>query len=532
MNKRTQNALLPLVAAIALAFGIFISKYIYTTEGKNYSVDFISSSSTQKIQRILDLVRNHYVDSVDYANIENQIISTVLTHLDPHSTYLSPAETMAERDRMEGEFGGIGIKFKVVKDTLFIVKVFENAPGAKAGLLPGDKIIAVNSKPFVGASINNERIVEELRGEPGSSIKIDILRKQKIASFDIKRVIIPLESVEIAEFIAPNVAYIKISRFSKKTYEEFMDATKKWKEKDLQGMIIDLRGNPGGMLDQVTKLCDEFLEEGQLIVYTKDKYERTEAISTKDGTFKKVPLAVLIDEGSASASEVFSGAMQDNDRAVVLGRRSFGKGLVQRPFELNDGSVMRLTIARYYTPAGRSIQRPYEENKEKYYEKINQRLLTGELFTLDSIVLNDSLKYKTPKGKIVYGGGGILPDIFVPMDSIVMDSLMFTIYSQALIERFVLDSLPLVHKKLSNSILIAYNECLGNDWLNMFKAYLIANHIKWNKKMNEKIWEKFKMDIISEVLDKKFGKFGAFYPTLHNERIIREAIKNLNIKIK
>jgi carboxyl-terminal processing protease len=287
------------------------------------------------------LVRNHYVDSVDYANIENQIISTVLTHLDPHSTYLSPAETMAERDRMEGEFGGIGIKFKVVKDTLFIVKVFENAPGAKAGLLPGDKIIAVNSKPFVGASINNERIVEELRGEPGSSIKIDILRKQKIASFDIKRVIIPLESVEIAEFIAPNVAYIKISRFSKKTYEEFMDATKKWKEKDLQGMIIDLRGNPGGMLDQVTKLCDEFLEEGQLIVYTKDKYERTEAISTKDGTFKKVPLAVLIDEGSASASEVFSGAMQDNDRAVVLGRRSFGKGLVQRPFELNDGSVMR-----------------------------------------------------------------------------------------------------------------------------------------------------------------------------------------------
>jgi carboxyl-terminal processing protease len=193
---------------------------------------------------------------------------------------------------------------------------------------------------------------------------------------------------------------------------------------------------------------------------------------------------------------------------------------------------MRLTIARYYTPAGRSIQRPYEENKEKYYEKINQRLLTGELFTLDSIVLNDSLKYKTPKGKIVYGGGGILPDIFVPMDSIVMDSLMFTIYSQALIERFVLDSLPLVHKKLSNSILIAYNECLGNDWINMFKAYLIANHIKWNKKMNEKIWEKFKMDIISEILDKKFGKFGAFYPTLHNERIIREAIKNLNIKIK
>ena len=320
----------------------------------------------------------------------------------------------------------MAFKIKPYKNyCLIILKVFENAPGAKAGLLPGDKIISVNKKPFVGASIINEKIVEELRGEPGSYIKLEVLRKQKIVSFNIKRIIIPLESVEIAEFIAPNVAYIKISRFSKKTYDEFMEATEKWNEKDLQGMIIDLRGNPGGMLDQVAKLCDEFLEEGQLIVYTKDKYERSETIATKDGKFKKVPLAILIDEGSASASEVFSGAMQDNDRAVVLGRRSFGKGLVQRPFELNDGSVMRLTIARYYTPAGRSIQRPYEENKEKYYDKINQRLLTGELFSLDSIVLNDSLKYKTPKGKIVYGGGGILPDIEVekPIPAVVTQSL-------------------------------------------------------------------------------------------------------------
>lgn len=532
MDKRTHNALLPLVAAIALAFGIFISKYIYTNEGKNFSVDFISSSSTQKIQRILDVVRNHYVDSIDYAHIENEIIGTVLSHLDPHSTYLSPYEMMVERDRMEGEFGGIGIKFKVVKDTLLIVKVFENAPGAKAGLLPGDKIISVNKKPFVGASIINEKIVEELRGEPGSYIKLEVLRKQKIVSFNIKRIIIPLESVEIAEFIAPNVAYIKISRFSKKTYDEFMEATEKWNEKDLQGMIIDLRGNPGGMLDQVAKLCDEFLEEGQLIVYTKDKYERSETIATKDGKFKKVPLAILIDEGSASASEVFSGAMQDNDRAVVLGRRSFGKGLVQRPFELNDGSVMRLTIARYYTPAGRSIQRPYEENKEKYYDKINQRLLNGELFSLDSIVLNDSLKYKTPKGKIVYGGGGILPDIFVPMDSLIIDSLLIKIYQQALIERFVLDSLPLVHKKLSNSIIEAFTECSQNNWMDMFKSYLTANGIKWKKKTNKKVWEKLQKDIIGEVLDKKFGDFGALYPTLHTERIILEALKNLHVKTK
>jgi carboxyl-terminal processing protease len=532
VNKRTKNALLPLVAAIALAFGIFISKYIYSTEGKNYSVDFISSSSTQKIQRILDLVRNHYVDSVDYVNIENQIINTVLSHLDPHSTYLSSHEMMVERDRMEGEFGGIGIKFKIVNDTLFIVKVFENAPGAKAGLLPGDKIISVNNKAFVGQSVTNERIVEELRGEPGSYIKMEILRKQKIVNFNIKRVIIPLKSVEIAEYIAPSVAYVKISRFSKKTYEEFMDATKKWNEKDLQGMIIDLRGNPGGMLDQVTKLCDEFLNEGQLIVYTKDKYERTESIATKDGRFKKVPLAILIDEGSASASEVFSGAMQDNDRAIVLGRRSFGKGLVQRPFELNDGAVLRLTIARYYTPAGRSIQRPYEENKEQYYDKINQRLLTGELFTLDSIVLNDSLKYKTPKGKIVYGGGGILPDIFVPMDSLITDSLLFKIYSQALIERFILDSLPQINKKLSKSINIAYAECTDYNWIEMFKTYLIANGVKLGKKTNPKIWDKLKTDIISEILDKKFGDFGAKYPTLHSERIILQAIKHLNVKSK
>jgi carboxyl-terminal processing protease len=193
---------------------------------------------------------------------------------------------------------------------------------------------------------------------------------------------------------------------------------------------------------------------------------------------------------------------------------------------------MRLTIARYYTPAGRSIQRPYEENKEKYYEKINQRLLTGELFSLDSIVLNDSLKYKTPKGKIVYGGGGILPDIFVPMDSLIIDSLLFKIYQQALIERFVLDSLPIVHKKLSNSILVAFTECSQNNWIDMFKTYLIANGIKLNKKTNKKVWEKLNKDIIGEVLDKKFGDFGALYPTLHSERIILEALKNLHVTPK
>lgn len=522
------NALLPLVASIALIFGIFLSKYIYNTEGKNFSVDFISSSSTQKIQRILDLVRNHYVDSLDYVNVENEIINTVLGHLDPHSTYLSPYEMMVERDRMEGEFGGIGIKFKIVNDTLFIVKVFENAPGEKAGLKPGDKIISVNQKLFVGSSISNERIVEELRGKSGSYIHLDVLRRGKILSFDIKRVIIPLESVEVAELIAPKIAYVKISRFSKKTYDEFIEATKKWEEKDLTAMIIDLRGNPGGMLDQVIKLSDEFLEKGQLVVYTKDKHERSETIATNEGKFKKIPLAILIDEGSASASEVFSGAMQDNDRAVVLGRRSFGKGLVQRPFELNDGSVIRLTIARYYTPAGRSIQRPYEENKEKYYEKINERLLTGELFTIDSVLINDSLKYRTPKGKIVYGGGGILPDIFVPMDSIVYDSLISIVNSQAYIERFVLDSLSQFHKKLPKSILLAYDVCLEYDWSNDFKNYLIKNKVKWKGKIDGRIWKKFNQDIIGEVLDKRFGKFGSYYPILHNEKIIREALKNFN----
>lgn len=521
---------LPLITAIAVVFGLYLGKFIYNGNGpSSFKLDFTSNSSTHKIQRILDAVENYYVDSINYLQIEDEVIQSVLKQLDPHSVYIPASKMQMENDRMEGAFGGVGIQFKVVKDTILVLKVVEKSPAEKSGLKNGDKIIAVNDSVFAGIKLELENIVSKLRGEQGTDVKIGILRKDTILSFDVTRGTLPINSVDYAHILDSSIGYIKINRFSKTTMKEFKKATKNWDEKSLNGMIVDLRGNPGGLLEEVIELCDEFLPEGKMIVFTKDKYATEERLATQDGRFQNIPLTILIDEGSASASEIFAGSMQDNDRAIIIGRRSFGKGLVQRPFDLKDGSVLRLTIARYYTPVGRSIQRDYGKNKTDYYNEISNRLTGGELLNRDSIVVEDSLKYTTPKGKIVYGGGGIIPDLFIPIDTVINDELILRIYQEALVELFVIERLDDYKKLYNEGIEISYNKALEQDVTRDFYTY-IYNKLELKLSYDELSYElknKLQFITISELLEYVYGETGGYYPFLLKDRAVITAKQNL-----
>ena len=536
-NLNYKQISMPIVAAIAVVFGLYLGKYLYTEKGINkYNIDFTSNSSTHKIQRILDAVDNYYVDSINYNQIEEEVIASVLKQLDPHSVYIPAAKMQIENDRMEGVFGGIGVQFKIVKDTIVLLKIIKNGPAEKVGLNAGDKIIRVNDSLFAGNNLSIEKIIGTLRGEKGSKVNVGVLRQSDSLFFEITRGMLPIYSVDYAEILDHSVGYIKINRFSKTTMKEFKKATKNWNEDSLNGLIVDLRGNPGGLLEEVIELCDAFLPEGKMIVYTKDKYQTEERISTDEGKFHAVPLTVLIDEGSASASEIFAGSMQDNDRAVIIGRRSFGKGLVQRPFDLKDGSVLRLTIARYYTPVGRCIQRDYGENKSDYYNEISNRLSGGELSNKDSMVVTDSLKYITPMGNVVYGGGGIIPDLFVPIDSIKTDEksneLLILIYQNALSELFAISQMNQLSKRSFGSMDSAYAKLTE---LAITEKYYEFLKLRLNldtdfKNIPTPLKQKLEDQIITDILGYLFDEAGTYYSFLLKDRAVNSA-KNHFLKV-
>lgn len=528
-NNRYQKASLPLIASIAVLFGLFLGKFVYQSTHLGFQLDLTSSPASNKIQRMLNLINNHYVDSVAYATIEEEIIQSMLNHLDPHSSYMSPLENKIEQGRMEGEFGGVGIKFRMLKDTILVLKTINNGPADKAGILPGDKITKVDGELFVGPEIGLDIIVESLRGKEGSKLQVQVWRDTVAIDFVLQRELVALKSVEYVDYITDSILYVKIIRFSKKTFSEFKAASEKVQANDLKGIIIDLRGNPGGYMDQVIKLCDEFLPNGKLIVFTKDKYERDETFATKKGQFQQVPLVVLIDEKSASASEIFAGAMQDNDRGLIIGRRSFGKGLVQRPFEFSDGSVLRLTISRYYTPVGRSIQKPYGENKQAYKDEIHDRIVKGELYNADSMSFPDSLKFITPKGKLVYGGGGVFPDIFIPADSVGYENFLLDIYHNALIELFVLNELKTLNKIIGiNSIASDFELLRTLGLFEKFMLFLPTQGIKnLPKEVNTLVKKRLHQEILAEILEHFYEERGKMYPFLQKDTGVTKALESL-----
>jgi carboxyl-terminal processing protease len=417
MNKKLNKIYLPIFFAIVLVSGIFLGKALNNNPHTNYAHLYRANN---KLGVIIDYIETRYVDTISRSTLEESAIPAILKELDPHSVYI-PAEDMKAVDEdMRGNFEGIGVVFNHQTDTAIIISVITGGPSDKVGVLAGDRIIMVNDSLIAGQNMPSDNVVAMLKGEKGTKVKVSLERKNvpNLIDVEIIRDKIPLYSVDVSYMIDDEIGFIKINRFSGTTFKEFIEGVEKLQDQGLKKLILDLRGNTGGYMVAATNIVDQFLEAGKMIVYTQGKSSPKQDIySTSRGVCKDVELIVLQDEFSASASEILSGAMQDNDRGTIIGRRSFGKGLVQEPYQFSDGSVIRLTIARYYTPTGRSIQKPYSDNKEDYYDDLNERYRHGEFLEADSIHFADSLKYVTPGGNIVYGGGGIMPDIFVPLDT-------------------------------------------------------------------------------------------------------------------
>lgn len=417
MENRFKYAyLIPLVLAIMLASGTWLG-YKIATNGSDISVTY-GNAKFQKLMEILDILDKKYVDTVKAEDLFEASIADMLMQLDPHSTYIAAKDLSKMTESIEGKFGGIGIRFFLFRDTICVTNVIGGSPSEAVGIKAGDKIIKVNGQKVAGIKITNDSVMSLLKGPEFTYVDLTIKRKNKIFTLKVQRGTIPIETISAAFMLNPTTGYIKIDQFSVFTGQEFKQAANLLKLKGMQKLVMDLRDNGGGVLQAAIEVADEFLPNKTPLLKTKGKSMPEEIyLATHTGALESMPLTILINSNSASASEILAGAIQDNDRGTIVGRRSFGKGLVQEDIQLRDGSNLRLTIARYYTPTGRCIQKPYNKGYEEYYENYLEGLENGELFAPDSSVFNDSLKYKTPKGKIVYGGGGIMPDVFVPLDT-------------------------------------------------------------------------------------------------------------------
>ena len=411
---------LPLIVGVAVAAGIFIGSKLNFNDSTEKI--FATNSKKDKLNRLIDYIDYEYVDNVNTDSIVDVTVNGILENLDPHSVYIPKDAYEHNADDMRGNFVGIGISFYTYKDSIAVIRAIEGGPAAKAGIKGGDRILYANDKKLFGEGLNRDSITAHLKGEKNTKVTLKVHREgeAKLLEFKVKRKEVPLVSVDASYKLTKDMGYIKINRFSETTYNEFKVALEELIDEGITKLVLDLRGNPGGYISTAERIVDEFLEDDKLVLITRNKSgEENRTYATRKGDFENGKLYVLINENSASASEIVAGALQDNDKGTIIGRRSFGKGLVQREMSLGDGSAIRLTIARYYTPTGRSIQKPYGNGNEDYYSDYQERYRNGELISGDSIKVADSLRYITPKGKVVYGGGGIIPDIFVPKDTSV-----------------------------------------------------------------------------------------------------------------
>lgn len=436
-----KNRLMPFLLAICLVAGILIGTF-YTNHFSGNKLGIINTSSN-KLNALLHIIDEQYVDTVSMFNLVEEAMPQILAELDPHSSYIPAKDLEAVNSDLKGSFSGIGVQFTIQDDTIHINSVIQGGPSEKVGLLAGDRIVEVDDSSFVGKIVTNSEAMRRLKGEKGSKVKLGIYRpgEKEILHFTVVRGDIPVKSIDAAYMINDKFGYVKVNKFGETTYPELLVALAQLSQANCKGMIIDLRGNTGGYMAAAIQMVNEFSPNNKLIVYTEGrKSPRENYTSNGTGSSQTMPLIVLMDEGSASASEIFAGAIQDNDRGTIIGRRSFGKGLVQQPIEFSDGSAIRLTIARYYTPSGRCIQKPYEKGNDAEYEMdIITRYEHGEFFSADSIKQNIKEIYHTSLGRTVYGGGGIMPDIFVPQDTTGMTSYYRMAATRGLIIRYTLD---------------------------------------------------------------------------------------------
>ncbi len=417
-NNSKFNIILPIVISVSLVTGILIAEVLNKS---NTSQSILIPQNKDKLNMVVDYVANEYVDEVSRDELAEIAIPKFLETLDPHTVYFTSDEAKAVEEELKGQFDGIGVQFNIYRDTVLVVNVIKGGPSEKYGLKDGDRIVAVNDSVIAGIGINNEEVMGHLKGIGGTKVELDVYRRgeEDLIPIAIVRGSIPLRSVDAFYMVNSNTGYIKISSFSSNTHNQFVDAVFKLRKKGVETIIVDLRNNSGGYLTSATDIIDEFLESGEQIVYTEGnaRPKSTTSSTKKRSVCLDLGIIVLIDEFSASASEILAGAIQDNDRGFVIGRRSYGKGLVQESTTFDDGSIIRLTIARYYTPSGRCIQKSYENGMDEYYADIYNRYTHGEFLEQDSISLNDSLIYRTKMGRPVFGGGGIMPDVFVPIDT-------------------------------------------------------------------------------------------------------------------
>ncbi len=477
MSKKYPNIILLL--GIAVAIGILIGSLL--DYPNNPSFLFSKNQQENKIKRLINYIEYDYVDEVDTDSLLDGAINQMLLKLDPHSVYIPKSELKGIQESMNGNFKGIGIQFRMIRDSVTVLNIIKNGPSEKAGLLAGDRILIADADTIFGKKYNNDQIMDRLKGEDTSKVALTIYRKQidSLLNFTFDRGNVNLVSVPVSYMVNNTIGFIKIDRFARNTYDEFHTALLALKVDGMKTLILDLRGNTGGYMDIANEIADEFLEYDKLIVFTKNKAGKiTNSTATSKGDFETGTIYVLIDEDSASASEIIAGALQDNDKGTIVGRRSFGKGLVQQEMELGDGSAVRLTTARYYTPTGRSIQKPYNHKGFTSYEldRFN-RMKNGELLNKDSIHVNDSLKFITAKGKIVYGGGGITPDVFVPIDT----TLYLHGFRLGRINNFVFDYIDTNRANYYSMTWDEFNQNFDGD--RMLTAYIKETQPNFHQKL-------------------------------------------------
>jgi len=522
-NKRT--IWLPLLLSIFLALGMFFG---YKMNNANPPT-MVFKARGGLLEQVSALVEKRYVDTIDFAAIQGAGIVAMLHQLDPYSSYIPAADFEEVNQPLEGNFEGIGIEFYRLDDTILVVSAISGGPSEAVGLRAGDKIVNVDGKNVTGPDFTNEDVIKRLRGNRGTKVKVDVVRKNqsRLLPFTITRGKIPIYSVDVAYRPLPGTGYIKINKFSATTAQEFKTSYLKLAQSGpMQNLILDLRGNPGGYLDAAIQLCDEFLPNRELITYTEGRTQpRRDYQASSNGLFEKGKIYVLIDEGSASASEIVAGALQDQDRGTIIGRRSFGKGLVQEQFGLADGSAVRLTVARYYTPSGRSIQKPYEKDKS---EDLLDRYTHGEVFSADSILVNDSLAFKTKNGRTVYGGGGIIPDIFVPADSSQAGPLLSQLFNSGLLIDYsytLADQERALVGDLGSALKYVQSYQPSDQIVKALIQLAEAEKITVSPTMLKAEMSQIKLYLKAYMGRQLFGN-EAFYPVLHQEdAALRETLK-------
>lgn len=440
--KKKPYYIWPTALALAMALGIFVGGKLNFEDSPEKL--FSTNSKKDKLNRLIDYIDYEYVDEVNTDSIVDVTVNNILDKLDPHSVYIPSEEMTQLSENMKGDFVGIGINFYMYRDSIAVIRSVEDGPSFLKGIMPGDRILMANKDTLYGKRLPSDEVVSRLKGEEGSAVNLTVYRKSADSLFNVRlrRDRIPLKSVEAHYMLTDDMGYVKVNRFAETTYKELRQALTSLRRKGARKLVLDLRDNPGGYLGMAEKVADEFLEEDKLILFTKNKSGKVvKSFATDRGSFEDKPVFVLINERSASASEIVAGALQDNDVGTIVGRRSFGKGLVQREMDLGDGSAVRLTVSRYYTPTGRSIQKSYSQGTADYYQQFINRYHSGELMSVDSIKVADSLKFVTPGGKVVYGGGGIIPDVFVPIGSNAEEAVERLDTDYGLFSRFIFDHL-------------------------------------------------------------------------------------------